>query len=352
MFPSVRAFGRRVIQGSPGPSRPLRLLPERTRRFANHQETSNHESTSEDTDNSINVGDQDQNTGNINNQFTGGSAGDFNAGVSPVNVQASITTTIRPVFFRTSRRYRQRPTSYEYEYSSDYDYYDEVEPTRPSRPHRRRNHPRRIRVRTTSTPTTQASIPDPEMRVIQNLIAQGLLDPKDLIASDFASNITDINDDTEAIHSRRRRYAGDIDTDTYGPLADRAYFSQYVDHISNQRNHFWAEIMPILVKYEVDFSVEISVTNSPIFGLNIPTETLNIVQVEEPSNNRSRRSIDIESMEPKNHSIEIRNITRFTHEKTSYSSTYHIDYRAICFCLFALLFLIVICRFRHCQSTE
>ena len=56
----IRSVGRRVIQGSPGPRRPLRLLPMRARRFADQysrsyraDSTYNHEDIDQDIDNSF-----------------------------------------------------------------------------------------------------------------------------------------------------------------------------------------------------------------------------------------------------------------------------------------------------------
>lgn len=256
----TRAVVRRIVQGSPGPTRPLRLVPERVRRLADqfHRSDFNHEHSTEENDNSIHVGDQAHNTGNINNQFDGGAdgsnAGDFSVtnGLAPV-IQTTISTTINPIYTRASRRFRARPIYSDYDYTS-YDYYDDIEPVRHHRPNRRRSHHRRRPIRnqseTTMTPSTTRSAPLSKTELLQDLIAQGLLDPKDLVSTGYFSD--NQSNDTESLPIRNRR----SDENIVAPDITIPDHVRYANYLSIQRDEFWDEVIPIMVEYELDFNIQ------------------------------------------------------------------------------------------------
>lgn len=386
---SMRAVGRRVVQGSPGSTRPLRLLPVRARRLADQYHNSwsnfNSETSSQENDNSIHIGNQEGNS-NVNNMLGGGSggshAGDFNAGVTPVNVQTTISTTFSPTFHRQTRRFRNHPSSYEYEYD-EYDYYAPVEPVRPVRPLRRRFHHRRQRTRkqTASTTVTPDSVePDANPRnsesaILQDLINRGLLDPSDLAEFGYISNGTN-----QAISPvRTRRFSGDMDiVEPSLTIPNRLFqldhfrYENYENYLSTQRDEFWDQVIPIMVQFELDFNIEITIYNDPIQGIFTPYQSLNVGQKRNPYPvlNRTRRSdgtelselpnpdteSDLESPTYPNFTsfIEIRNITRKFHEKTSFTtskqSAYHIPYKAICLCILVVIAIFAFSRCRHNPS--
>ena len=374
VLPAVRAFGQRVVQGSPGPSRPLRLLPVRARRVAdqyNHETSFSHESSSQDSDDSIKVGDQDNNHnyGNINNMVGpgGATAGDFNVGMPPITVQATITTTVNPIVQRPSRRFRDR-FSHDYEDNSDYEYYDEIETPPTHRPYRRRSHSRRPRVRTSTTAATPTSPPiDSKTQLLQNLISQGLLDPKDLLESGYFS---DSNETSIDLPVNRQRRSNTLEFEN-----SEQKLIQYSRYIMAQKSNFWDEIIPLMAKYEIDFNIEVTIYSDPIEGMDAPTESLYASQLDNPfsqglPSERERRSIDsdepLESSDilvpslisPNSTNVfEIRNVTHITHEKTLYHSsstvsTHRISYETICICIFIAIVVAVLGRLRHSTNAN
>lgn len=365
----TRAVVRRIVQGSPGPSRPLRLVPERVRRLADqfHRSDFTHESSTQENDNSIRVGDQGQNYGNINNQFDGGAggstAGDFNAGLAPV-IQTTISTTINPNYNRAPRRFRARPVYSEYDYAS-YEYYDDIAPIRHSRPNRRRyHHPRRplqTRSESTTAPPTTQSVPISKVELLQDLIAQGLLDPKDLVSTGYFSD-NSLNT-TEATANRKRRSTSNDPIIPDITVPDNV---RYATYLSIQRDQFWSDVIPIMVVYELDFNIQVTISNEPIRDIFTPNETLQVNQLRNPFpvSHRARRSDNMDNdlsavhnMNPNATSfIEIRNITRQSFEKTSFSTTsqttHHVGFQALCICFLVVTAIIAINRFRHSGTSN
>ena len=367
--PVVRVVGQ-TVRGSPGPVRPLRLLPLRTRRFADqyNRYDSNYSTSesSQDTDESKKVGDQGYNSGNINNQVGDGpaTAGDFNNGMAPLTF-VSVSTTIHPVPRRPISRRRH---SF-YEYGDDYYYEDYVEP-RPTRPTRRRSH--RPRVRPTLTTTTTTTVPttaNPTNQLLKDLIREGLIDPKELFTSElFSSHNQSQIFELETMASRKRR--SDIDTETETSDLEEEFF-RYAQHVSIRQTAFWDEISPIISKYQIDFSILISIQTDPINGGEISPQTLFAVQTD-PLNtmkNRTRRDVDTQvdndyskellkdSPKPFNQSVtEIRNITQIFHKETtrtfSFESTYRISFKTLCLCFIVIMFLVTFCYFRHNRHSQ
>lgn len=364
------ALRRRVVQGSPGSTRPLRLVPVRSRRVADqyHRSDFNHESSTQENDHSIHISGQTENTGNINNMLggsTGGATvGDFNAGLAPV-IQTTISTTINPIYGRSQRRFRARSNIPNYEYDL-YEYYDDVEPVRQSRPFRRRSHHRRkhipTQVLTTTTPSITTPSPISKTELLQDLISQGLLDPQDLLAAGYF-NTNQLNHTEGPSKRERRSNELELDADPVEPEILNPDYIGYDDYLSEQRDRFWNDVIPIMVAYELDFNIEITVSNEPIMGIYTPVQTLNVNQLRNPYPIRSkhRRSTDSDPTElgtaPNATSfIEIRNITRKTYEKTSFSNTtyttHHINYQALCFCLAIIIVALVLYRHRHNATSE
>lgn len=370
----ARAVGRRVIQGSPGPSRPLRLVPVRSRRLADqfHRSDFNHESSTQENDHSIHVDGQSENTGNINNQLGNGSggstAGDFSIVPAPV-IQTTISTTINPIYNRPHRRFRGRPITSDYEYEL-YEYYDEIEPVRYNRPARRRSHHRRKHVQTqvvtTTVPPTSNSPTTSKSDLLQDLISRGLIDPKDLLSSGYFSDIP-----LNQTGTSRKRRAIDSDTeatvtetDLVEPEILNPDYIGYDDYLSSQRDQLWDQIIPIMVAYELDFNIQVTVSNEPITGIYTPIQTLQVTQLRNPYpiRSRHRRSdqsgrVETNPMTARNSTsyIEIRNITRNSYEKTSISSvshlSYHFNYQAICSCFVVIIVIFAIYRYRHNVSS-
>ena len=359
--PVMRAVGQ-AVRGSPGPVRPLRLMPLRTRRFADqhnrYDSNSSTSETSQDTDQSSKVGDQGYNSGNINNQVGNGpaTAGDFNNGLAPITF-VSVSTTIHP----TSRRpnfHRRQPSFYNYD---DNYYYDDYVAPRPTRPARRHSH--RPRVRPTTTTATTTTTQNPKTQLLKELIKEGILDPKDLFDSDMFTHSYDhvdqtVQNSTEPTFSRQRRS---------DPGPSETEFFQYAQYVSVQQTSFWNEINPIISKYQVDFNILVSIQTDPVDGGDITPQTLYAVQTSPPNfdiKNRKRRSaetkpssepesdpseISVETFDPS--ITEVRNITHIFHKETthtvSFESTYQVSFRTVLYCVAIVVLLIVFYCFRH-----
>ena len=370
--PVVRAVGRRVIQGSPGPTRPLRLAPVRVRRIADRYNsttiTDNSEVTDIEFDGSTRIS-QDGNDGAINNQ-SGGTVGNL-------SVNIHVATTPSSSRFRNMRRRtqfrRQRPLYETYDYYNYNDYYTYS----PSRSYpRRHSHPRRpyttlstSTVRKPTSPTTTTTTSESKIaiaplptnihnspralvdysnpnvhvdssgsrpkneEVLQQLLSRGFLTSEEIDRFKMNTNI----DVPDAV-GRSRRSIESVD-----PLASDSFMSKtsldkpitiaLVDHDDTRQSdseymqnyahqleqQFWLDITPIIEHY------------SGILGISVSTYVPSFTP--KTSHERHKRSINqhvtsdgsdttIETR-PSSYVYEIRNRTHVTVAKRNYSYESH-----------------------------
>ena len=315
--PVTKAFVRRVVQGSPGPTRPLRLVPLRTRRVADFTfdsttSTSDSSVTDTDIDHSTRIS-QDGNEGAINNQ-SGGTAGNLSVHFNMAPNQGNSR-------FRSHRRRgnfrRQRPLYQDYEYYN-YDYYYPTYGSRRTHHHPRRlqsQHPRAHISTTTSVfgPTAKPSLtvastspsspPETEptginhskIDALQKLVADGILTPEDLSRLDQGNTFSLPTVKNTETPNRSRRFAdlessllnfetsSPSETTQLEPIAttdptsvmintkitgldapaieffDHAASSQFSsEYIQHREQQFWLDITPIFERYFGEFDITIS----------------------------------------------------------------------------------------------
>ena len=188
-----------------------------------------------------------------------------------------------------------------------------------------------------------------------------------MLESGYFSNSSDTSADLSV--NRRRR------SDTLDFENSKQKLDQYSRYIMDQKTNFWDEIIPLMVKYEVDFNIEVTIYSDPIEAIVAPIESLFVSQLNNPfsqdlSSDRERRSIESEkSLESSSvlapslispnasNVLEIRNITHITHEKTSYHSsstisTHRISYETICICILIAIAAAVYGHFRHSVNSN
>ena len=312
--PVTKAFVRRVVQGSPGPTRPLRLVPLRTRRVADFSfettsSTSDSSITDTDIDHSTRIS-QDGNEGAINNQ-SGGTAGNLSVHFNMAPGQGNAR-------FRPSRRRgnfrRQRPVYQDYEYYN-YDYYYPTYGSRRAHHHPRRLQPQppRARVSTTTSvfgPTTKPSstvastslttppetgpskVNQTKLNVLKELVADGILTPDDLSRYDQGNTFSFPTVKMNENPTRSRRFA-DIESNSFPSETTQSepisttdpmnviintkitgldapaieFFDQKEsdqidlassEYIQRREQQFWLDITPIFERYFGEFDITIS----------------------------------------------------------------------------------------------